>query len=566
MNPNYINLKGNKLELGFRYDPAIVEAIKSIDGRLFNKLDKKWTIPVTNLNETLEKLVPFGFIPHPAVKALSLEEDKFLKRIDEIRSSEIHYEGALPLYGFQKIGAQFIREMPSCLLADVPGLGKSIQTIAGTEHDEQILIFTMASLKYTFEDEIKKWLPDARTLVVDGDKKKRNYAWNVAKNGNVTGGVRVKPKYILANYELLIHDYEEIKDYPWGTVVCDEATRISNPDAATTKNLKTLKSKKRVALTGTPISNRPDDIWSIMDWLMPGFLGSFYQFRKKYCVVEEEYGRGREYTKVTGYQNLETLKEKVGRFMLRRIKEEVLTDFPKKTIENIVFDLSAQEKSIYKAIKEQVHKEIKELTELNTNTLAIIPVKLLRLKQCTDHTRLVGDKIHEGWSSKLDTVKELLEPIMASGEKAIIFTQFSEMLHILVEELKEYAPVAIYGAVDNVDRWAIVQDFNKKEGAGVIIMTEAGAYGLNMQSASYVFHYDHPWSVAKLQQREDRAHRIGQVKPVTVYNMIAKGTVDEYILKVLKKKNEVSVDILKDAERLEDVGLSEVDIKEILRL
>jgi SNF2 family DNA or RNA helicase len=169
-------------------------------------------------------------------------------------------------------------------------------------------------------------------------------------------------------------------------------------------------------------------------------------------------------------------------------------------------------------------------------------------------------------ASKLDVLKDLLKPIIASGEKAIIFTQFAQMLHILATELEEFRPLTIYGDVDNLDRMERVKEFNDDPKGRVIIMTEAGAYGLNMQSASYVIHYDAPWSVAKLEQREGRAHRIGQKKSVTVYNLIAKKTIDEYVLKVLHAKQKISAKILGDVERMESGGMSLEDINNILRL
>ncbi len=562
---NYIALQNNKLVISFKFDPAIVTAIKKIDGRVWNTAMKHWEVPTENVSEVLSVLVPLGFIANLDVLKLEEVEKSKIAQIDAIRTNESSYIGKLPLFGFQKIGASFVMNMPSCLLADVPGLGKSIQTIAGTEGDEQVLLWTMSSLKYTFEEEIKKWFPDAKVIVVDGDKEARTSQWVAGMNGIYVGGVKQKFKYVIANYELLIYDFDLIKDHEWCTIVADEATRISNPDASTTRNLKKLKSKKRVALTGTPISNKPDDVFSIIDWLVPRYLGTYAQFKTKYCDLSEEYGNGRAYTKIIGYRNMDQLREKVGRFMLRRTKEEVFKDFPPKTIENIVFSLPPTERNMYTAIKEKLIKEIKELSTLNTNTLNIIPVKMLRLKQCTGHTKLVGG-YGRGESTKLQILKDKLTEIFANGEKAIVFTQFAEMLHIMNEELKEFNPILIYGDVENMERFVRVKEFNDDPKPRVIIMTEAGAYGLNMQSASYVFHYDAPWSIAKLMQREDRAHRIGQNKPVTVYNMIAKDTIDEYVLKILHKKQIVSVDILADAERLAETGLSEEDINAILRL
>lgn len=541
----HINLKGNNLIVTFKFDPTIVSAIRGIDGRKWNAGAKHWEIPKENLEDALKVLVPLGFTPHIDVVNLKKEQEKLIIDIENIKLSGEKYTGTLPLYEFQKIGASFLKQMPASLLADVPGLGKTIQTIGALEGVERILVFCPSSLKYSWKEEIERWDPNADVVVVDGKKEDRFQCWNR------------KNQWTIANYELLIHDFDNIPK-EWGAIVCDEATRISNPDAQTVRNLKTIKTKKRIALTGTPISNRPDDIWSIIDWLVPGYLGTFYQFRQKYCI-ENDYGR------VVGYKNLDQLSSKVNRFMLRRMKNEVFTDFPPKTVLHINFELSETERTLYQAVKEQVIDDIKKLSDLDTKSLGIIPVKMLRLKQATGHTKLVGG-YGNGESTKLDTLRMMLKPIIESGEKAIIFSQFAEMLHILREELREFRPLVIYGDVSSVERMVAVKEFNDDPLGRIIIMTEAGAYGLNMQSALYVFHYDAPWSVAKLNQREDRAHRHGVKGPVTVYHLVARNTIDEYVIKTLHRKNKISVDILQDVDRLEEMGLSKEDIDEILKL
>ncbi len=314
-----------------------------------------------------------------------------------------------------------------------------------------------------------------------------------------------------------------------------------------------MKAKKRVALTGTPVSNTPEDLWSIVDWLYPSYLGSFGQFRKKYCRVHPRWNR------IIGYQNLEELRERVEPIMLRRLKENVLKDFPPKTVEYVRFDMEGKEREVYDAVRKMVIADIKKMTDMNTHTLGLIPVKMLRLKQATDHIALI--EAHEGTSSKLTTLKEMLKPIAESGEKALVFTQFAMMADILATELAEYKPTVIQGSVDSQERKRIVDEFTANPDRRVLIMTEAGTYGLNLQAASYVFHYDAPWSVAKLEQREGRAHRVGQDKPVTVYHLVAKNTIDEHILKVLAGKRGMSDDILGDKI---DESLAMGDIEEIL--
>lgn len=555
----WINLKGKKLTATFRYDPKIVTAVKGIDGRRFNPQYKRWEFPVSSVEDVISTLKPLGFNFHEDVLMEFEKTKEREKEIDIIRSNPGLYEGKLPVYDFQKLGAMFMRSMNGSLLGDVPGLGKTIQTIAALEDEPSgpHLIFCPASLKYSWAGEIKKWQPNVNALVIDGDKEQRLKLWS-----NLT--VRGNPqRYVIANYELLLRDFKEIAAVPWNTIVCDEATRISNPRAKTTKALKALQCKRKIALTGTPVSNSPVDIWSIVDWIQPGYLGNYTAFFNKYCIIDDFFDP--TWRKISGYKNLDVLSEKVGRVMLRRTKEEVLTDFPPKTVETIPVQLSDAEKDIYSVIKNQIFEDLQKL-EIEGHNLHVIPVKMLRLKQVTNDCRLVVSPEDAPPSSKLQALKDKLQDIVASGEKAIVFTQFAEMAKLLRAELEEYNPLLIYGDVSEKDRYLRVIDFNKNDTNHVLIMTEAGAYGLNLQRATYVFHYDAPWSIAKLMQREDRSHRIGQTKPVTVYNLVAKKTIDEYVHKVLHAKQRTSVDILSDDDRLQEMGLSLDDIKAILRL
>lgn len=547
----------NSLTITFKYDPKILNVVREIDGRKFNAALKRWEVPLANIVDCWEVLKPLGFTADAEVLAAYNARKAEIDSILSIKQNDAPYTGTLPLFDFQRTGTAFLRALPAALLADVPGLGKTLQTAAAFEDlNDQILIFVPASLKFNWHDEIKKWLPDDKVVVIHGDKQERTEKWIYALKGAPRGDAHIFPKWVIANYELLIHDFETITSTGkvWGAIVCDEADRIANPFAKTTQSLKLLKSHKRIALTGTPISNTPEDLWSIIDWLYPRYLGTFTQFQKKYCKIHPKWNR------VIGYINLDQLKNRVEPIMLRRLKEQVLKDFPPKTVEYVKFDLEPGERALYESVKKLVIAEIKKLTDLDTRSLGLVPVKMLRLKQCTDHASLI-DAHHGAYlkSSKLETLKEMLKPIAASGEKSIVFTQFSEMAHILKQELADYRPSVIWGGVDPLERKHIVDEFKADPEKKVLIMTEAGTYGLNLQAATYVFHYDGPWSVSKIEQREGRAHRVGQDKPVTVYHLVANKTIDEYILKVLSGKQKMSQDILGDRNTI-----SVADINDIL--
>lgn len=542
------------LVVSFDYRPSILNVVREIDGRIFNAKKKQWEVPEESVVECVDALKPLNFIINNDVLATYDAYKRRSEEVANIKKNESPYAGSLPLYDFQKTGTAFLRALPAALLADAPGLGKTLQTCAAFEDLEgQVLIFVPASLKFNWRDEIAKWLPTDKVMVIHGNKKDRVEQWHHAHKN--------RAKWIIANYELLIHD-KEIHDtaaHEWGAIVCDEADRIANPRAQTTRNVKALRAKRRVALTGTPVSNTPEDLWSIADWLYPRYLGTFTQFQKKYCKLNE-------WSRVVGYQNLDQLRERIEPIMLRRLKEDVLTDFPAKTIEDVRFELSKKEREVYDAVRKMVLDDVKKMTDLDTRSLMLIPVKLLRLKQATGHMELIDAKASEHIpSSKLETLKELLHPIMKSGEKALIFTQFAEMAHILNRELQEYKSLIIWGGVDALERKNIVDRFMTNSEYQILIGTEALAYGLNLQAASYVFNYDLPWSVAKYEQRIGRAHRVGQTKPVTVYNLLANNTVDLYTKNILYKKQSISDDLLGDKKELESINFSKEDIENILK-
>lgn len=541
-----IEKKDDLLIVTFPYSPSSVEALREVPGRRFNPAKKQWEIPAANVKECMAALVPLGFIPSWDVKRHAAS---FAARQEAYEEWKItppqSYCGGLPLYDFQRKGAEWLAAMPGALLADSPGLGKTIQTLAACERMNRILVLCPASLKYSWKDEIEKW-ETARVSVLDGVKEKRVSAW---KDGTA--------KYVVANYELLLHDFDEMPK-EWDAIVCDEATRIQNPDTQTTKNLKKLIAQKKIALTGTPVSNSPADLFSIIDWLSPGFLGTFWQFKRRYCVVDARFP-----SRIIGFQHMTEFKEKVSPFILRRLKEEVFSDFPAKTVQDIPIELTPDEWELYERVRLRILEEYREL-KINTKSLVEVPVKILRLKQITSHPQLISDVKN---ASKFGVCEDRVREITQSGDKVLIFTQFKEMAKILFDSLwvdEECGKLVIHGDTPPEKRQQIVRLFNEEPFYKVLIMTEAGAYGLNLQAASYVIHYDLPWSVSKLEQREGRAHRIGNQKPVTVYNLMCRKTVDEYVAKVLHKKQKLSLELLHNVEKAEDAAFGEADYQAIL--
>lgn len=553
----YIDLDkiNDRIIITFDYDARVVDAVKSLPGRRFDAEFKRWTVPSSHAHRVLALLTPMGFGCHSAVNDLAKHAKNILDEKEIIRATPDLCQSKLPLYDFQKIGAAFLEASDGALLGDVPGLGKSLQTIAALEDERyrNILIFCPASLKYSWSQEIQKWRQsgEVNINVVDGTPKERARTWTFPLSATCQ-------TFTIANYELLLRDILLMKKISWDAIVCDESTRISNAGAKTTKLLKSIPCRKRLALTGTPVSNSPDDIYSIIDWISPGYLGHWPQFRERYCILDF-------WKNVVGYKNLSELADLIKPLMLRRTKEEVLKELPKKTSQDIIFSLSEEEQKVYDGVKEYILKEIGGyLGKIDKKTLALIPVKLLRLQQATDHLRLLGE---QGESTKLKVLQDLVDPIIKSGDKVIVFTKFAEMSKLLLTAFPSGGIISlINGEVPVSSRQEIVNSFNSDPSCKILVMTEAGAYGLNLQGANYIIHYDLPWSIAKLEQREGRAHRIGQTKPVTIYNLIAKNTIDEYVMKKVRRKARMSNDILSDSDRMKESGLSEEDVRSILRI
>lgn len=440
-----------------------------------------------------------------------------------------NFETKLPLFPYQKEGASFIFDVGSGLLGHEMGLGKGLMALAVCERAEAgaVLIFCPSAIKWQWYEEIKKFMGDNQSIVViEGNKIERTHLWRKAH------------QFYIVNYELLLRDFELMNLRVWDVIIADEATKISNARAKQSRMIKKLRATRRIALTGTPISNRANEVWNIIDWTNPGVLGNYWAFIQRYCVKNQWGG-------IFGYQNLEELKSRLRPYMIRRMKVDVLPELPEKITTNVPFELSPEEKNLYGKIKKEILFEIErnDISKMeNPMTIQYTLVKMLRLRQLTDSMELLG---HNKQSSKLEVLKELLVECIQQEKKVIVFTQFAEMADILARELAEYQPLVISGKIKEEYK-DVVNRFNTDQNNRILIMTSAGQFGLNIQCASVIFHYDFEWSLGKMEQRDGRAHRYGQKDTVLVYNLIAKGTLDEYVQKVLYAKREIADRILMD--------------------
>ena len=541
------------LIIKFPFNPVLVAIVGTFEGRTFDTKKKHWTVPLVHTVATVESLGKLGFSFSAGVVELYQAHKLRATKVERMKAGNFKEsekkmleELGIPFFNYQKSGSGFMVVAESSLLGDQPGLGKTLQSIGSVrlKKSKRTLIFCPVVMKKSWQEEIAKWHPGATSIIVGGTPQQRLKQWDTEVD------------YHISNYHLLLRDIKLMKKIPWDSIIADEATAVANPKSKTAKELKKLKAPHKVALTGTPLSNSVEDVWSIMDWVQPGLLGSFWQFTEEYCCKDDN-------NAIVSYKNLNKLKEKIAPFMLRRLKKDVLTELPPKLYENIHIEFSDEERKLYNAIKEETLDELAKAKMFDSSNLDSALVKMIRMKQMTGSSELINGV---NTSSKLTALKELLSVIMQNDEKTIVFTQFREMAVILMRELASYKPLLIAGGVKDDERDENRHAFNTDDEHRLLIMTSAGNMGLNLQRASIVIHYDLPWSMAMAEQREDRAHRNGQTRNVLVYRLLVEDSIDEYNLLVLNRKKVTSDSVLgdNDAETARKAGLTKQDFINIL--
>ena len=478
-----------------------------------------------------------------------------MKRFEQIDVSSYSVPKDLnaDLRFYQVYGFKWLNVLYDCgfggILADEMGLGKTLQVISllAYRNKEKIksLIVTPASLVYNWYAEFNKFAPFIKVGMVVGNKDERSALLTRRHEYDV----------LITSYDLLKRDIDLYSDISFDVEVIDEAQYIKNQTTGAAKAVKEIDSKKRFALTGTPIENRLSELWSIFNYLMPDYLYSYEYFRKHFesPIVND----GDE-----DASNM--LKKMIGPFILRRRKMDVLKDLPEK-IERVYYaNFDSRQKEIYDAQVMKISKLVENEDEkaFSTSKIAIL-AELMKVRQiCCDPSLLLEN--YKGGSAKKDTCLQLIEESIDGGHKLLVFSQFTSMLEILEEELnkKKIAYYKITGATDKKERLELCNKFNKDDVKVFLISLKAGGTGLNLIGADIVIHYDPWWNEAVISQATDRTHRIGQTNTVTVYKLIAKDTLEEKILKLQEDKQNLADEILSGA----NTSLSSMSKDELLEL
>ncbi len=437
------------------------------------------------------------------------------------------------------------------ILADDMGLGKTIQALTYVLAEKEagrlenpVLVITPTSVTANWVEEARRFTPALNVVRLVGPNRDKLY--KEIKDTDV----------VVTTFALLRLDIARLSRRAWHTVILDEAQHIKNPASQTAIAAKKLTARHRLALTGTPLENSLIELWSIFDFLMPGFLDTEKNFASRYVRSGAEKP-----------EDIEGLRIKVAPFMLRRIKSEVAKELPSKTEQIIHVPLTPRQQELYDEVraltKQKVMASVKS-KGLAASTITILDA-LLKLRQVACHPRLVKLDIAAGIeeSAKHDILHDLLEEAVAEGHRALVFSQFTSHLAIVREWLDQVGIPYFYLDGRTRKRQALVDRFNSPDGPPVFLISlKAGGTGLNLASADYVIHLDPWWNPAVEDQATDRAHRIGQTQPVFVYKLVAEGTVEEKILQLQHSKREL-FDSVVAPETLAGSGLTAEDIRSI---
>ena len=476
------------------------------------------------------------FLESPEAKALRDQ----LASFEGIPKIEMPATVKAEVRPYQKEGFDFLCHLTQLklggILADDMGLGKTLQTLAwmawmharNGKHRQPVLVICPASVLHNWRREAEKFTPHIKVLVLE--------------SGAARHSLRKKiPQYdlIVTNYALLRRDWEALQKFAFSAVILDEAQFIKNPAAQVTQSVKRLISTQRLALTGTPLENRLLDLWSIVDFVQPGYLGTQEHFSQTY----EPKGEGEE-GRLAQRIARRRLSAKLRPLMLRRLKRQVAQDLPERMEVRRDCELGEAQRKLYLAelrrSREQVLQAVAEkgLARSKIHVLAA----LTRLRQICCHPTLVGNDSDSG---KTLTLLELLEPLLAEGQKVLVFSQFVQMLKLLETEFHKLNIATHILTGETKERQAVVQAFQNDPNPAVFLLSlRAAGTGLNLTTASYVVLYDPWWNPAVEAQAIDRSHRIGQTQNVTAYRLIAPGTVEEKIWDLQQSKSQTIADVL----------------------
>lgn len=578
----HAGVKGGMLELSLDTDEfprdELTDLLRSVrekrryyrlkDGRFLNLENGDFSVfagTIDNLGINPDSMADSA-VPVPLYKALFVDEclkhdsgiqlDRSPDYRKLLRDFKAYEDGDFPLpehlekilREYQKTGYQWLRTLDKYsfggILADDMGLGKTLQVLAflySIRGEGPALIVCPASVLISWTNELERWAPTLRARIVTGSSAERSLMIAGAKDADV----------LVTSYDTLRNDIDFHAKNNYRVCVLDEAHYIKNRETKLFKCVKQITARTRLALSGTPVENRLSELWSLFDFLMPGYLGSYASFREKYETPITDRGDRSAQT---------TLNRLVHPFILRRMKKDVLSELPEKTEINCYVQMGEAQRRLYAAYA----AEVKDCMESSTaaDKLKILSM-LTRLRQiCCDPALCYED--YEDASCKSDECIRMLKELKDNGHKVLVFSQFTTMLDRLRKRLEEeqMTVFTLQGDTPLARRATLVQQFNEGSADVFLISLKAGGTGLNLTGADAVIHYDPWWNITAQNQATDRCYRIGQTRAVQVYKLIAPDTIEENIVRLQYKKLELANAVTENA----DGGLMHMSREELLEL
>jgi SNF2 family DNA or RNA helicase len=557
------------LEINFKPVQYHLDRIKSIMGAKFDKKQKFWTVPVECFDEVVDvfegeiiwvtpRHVITGEPPPPPPKFWS-----------KIPMNQVNLK--IPLYPFQVFGAQFLAYSAQYndgvgFLGDQMGIGKTPQSIGGAEILRQkgivdkVLVVCLSPLKTQWaEDGIRKFT-DAEPLVIQGTPVKRKQLYAAIPSAD----------YVIMNYEMVLQDIDLLLEmqkkgeFDFDLVIFDEAHKMKNRLAKTNIAASKLKIKYKFFLSGTPLMNKPEEIYGLFQVANPKIFGKYAEFKKKHL----NYQYNGKFLDLVGYKNLDEIRDKFGQYFLRRTDKEVEMDLPEMTEKNEYVEMTPFQRKLDKELQdahESANKRVgaarkaglskEEMAKIegaargyfNMRIALFDSPELFEMSTSANikdkYGKLVKDTKGARKSPKLDRLLDIVEELVDNGEKVVIFTQFKRMAQILYREIKKRAKtnvVAYYGGLTEEQRTKRIAMFKKRKDCQVFVSTESGSTGLNLQFAKYLINYDLPWTPAIWEQRKGRIRRLGSAfNKVKVINLLVEDSIDEMMYATLEKKQNV---------------------------
>ena len=436
------------------------------------------------------------------------------------------------------------------VLADDMGLGKTVQIIALLKTAKQqaepegkhplSLIVSPTSLTYNWLGELERFAPELSVMVLSGSIAQRA---GQLEHARTAGDIDV----LITSYPLIRRDIDQMKDILFRYAVLDEAQQIKNAGSVGANAVKQLQAETRFALTGTPMENSVGELWSIFDFVLPGYLGSYTSFMKRYQDQD----------------NLEDLRKRIRPFLMRRLKRDVLTELPDKQETVLTANMTAEQQKVYQAALLRLRDRVNHVMDekgLSRGRAEVLSA-MTELRQICCHPGLVLSD-YAGSSGKTELLLDLLPGSLMGGHRVLLFSQFTGMLKLLKRTLEMNGIVTLYldRATPPARRLELTERFNSGYGQVFLISLKAGGTGLNLTGADMVIHYDPWWNPAAEDQATDRAHRIGQTRKVDVIRLVTHGSIEEQVVALGERKKALFDQLITPGEQLV-TALTEADIR-----